>query len=124
AEFLAATIPKKPTWSERWTWAAPPAPQMSAHLYMFRLTWIKPVLAAPSVQGVKLFMAARLQGNSRCGDPRILQLERPGQPRPLTALTASKDSSCGRTWHARLLANELHVDGDSNAIHRAPSVSS
>src|SRR5947208_9467430 len=48
--------------------------------YMFRLTWIKPVLAAPSVQGIKLFMTAPLQGNSRCGDPRILQLERPGQP--------------------------------------------
>jgi len=34
---------------------------------------VKPVLAAPSVQGIKLFMTAPLQGNSRCGDPRILQ---------------------------------------------------
>ena len=42
----AAIIPKKPTWSIEWIWAAAIAPPDVRSTYMFRLTRINPVLGA------------------------------------------------------------------------------
>ena len=61
-KFLAATIPKKPTWSERWTWATATAPQMSAQL----IVNIRDAYSLPPIRSSQLTLSKSVSPNIRC----------------------------------------------------------